>query len=210
MTAVPPGWKYTDRVCPARRERLAEPGSFERLVDLVAEEAEVTLVRAKPGQDAGLTDCVQPIFVLQLQETGDAIFNGPFGYRAQYWIAPECGLAANAFFLAKLMPKLLASLESKPIAEFAKIDVSASLAAASAKFWIQETGPLLASSTRDLAIDRWVTKADAGARFAVVGLCAPVTSKFEVKGALMSPEGHEVVPKQKIRRHHDIFEFGFS
>jgi len=210
LADAPSGWKYTDRVSLARRELLAQAGSFERLASLVAEDAEITFVRSKPGQDRGLTHCIQPIFAVQLRKTGDAIFNGPYGYRAQYWQAPEHGLSGNAFLLAKLAPKLLASLESNPIADLNTIDVGASLSAASAKFWIQETGPILANSTRDLAVERWVTNADAGAQFAVLGLCAPVVSKFEVKGALMSPEGHEVVPKRKIRRHHDIFEFGFT
>lgn len=210
MADVPVGWKYTDRVCPARREVLAGPGSFKQLVQLVTEDVEIVRVRAKPGQDPGLTGCVQPVFVLQLRNTGDALFNGPFGYRAQYWRAAECGLAANALLLGALAAKLLVALEKDPVAELAHIDVNASLAAPSAKIWIQETGALLANSTRDLAVERWVSKADSGAQLAVLGLCAPVALTFEVKGALISPEGHEVVPRHKIRRHHDIFEFGFS
>jgi hypothetical protein len=210
MADVQVGWKYTDRVSTARRELLARPGSFEQLVQLVTEDAEVVLVRAKRGQDPGLTECVQPIFVLQLRNCGDALFNGPFGYRAQYWKAAECGLAANALLVGALAAKLMAAAEKSPVAELAHIDVNASLTAASAKIWIQETGALLASSARDLAVERWVSKADSGAQFAVLGLSAPVASTFEVKGALISPEGHEVVPRRKIRRHHDIFEFGFS
>jgi len=204
------GWTYTDRVSPARREALARPGSFERLVALVCADARISGVRAKPGYAPGLTDCVQAVFALELSATGDALFNGPFGYRAQYWKSPECGLAANALLLAALTPMLLASLEKSPVSDLTKIDVSASLAAVSAKLWIKETGAVFASSDRDLAVDRWTSRADSGAQLAVLGLCAPVVSAFEIKSALISATGHEVVPKHKIRRHHEISEFGFS
>lgn len=205
-----PGWKYTDRVSASRREALCRPGSFKRLVQLVSEEARVMSARSKSGQDPGLTDCLQAIFLLDLPATGDALFNGPFGYRAQYWQSPELGLAGNALLLGSLTPKLLAALEENPVRDLANIDVPASLVAASAKIWVRETGPLLAATERDLAVERWVAKADAGAPLAALGLSAPAVSTFEIKGALISPKGHEVVPKHKIRRHHDIHQFGFS
>ena len=44
----------------------------------------------------------QPIFTLELKGSGDALFNGPFGYRAQYLLGPNIGLAANAALLAAL------------------------------------------------------------------------------------------------------------
>jgi hypothetical protein len=34
--------------------------------------------------------------------------------------------------------------------------------------------------------------------------------EFEIKGALIDPAGHEVIPEHKIRRHYHIHDFGFS
>lgn len=216
MNNAPEGWRYTARVCPARREALARPGSFERLVQLVCEDARILGVRAKPGIDVGLTDCWQPIYELELPKTGDALYNGPFGYRAQYWQSAERALGANAVLLAALAPQLLA-LKRDHVAELDKIDVGASLAAASAKIWIKEKVYevyVFESGHRDLAVERWTARADSGAYpgadKAGWGLTAPEVSIFEVKGALISPDGHEVVPQRKITRHREIFEFGFS
>lgn len=209
MNKAPDGWRYTARVCPARREALARPGSFERLIQLVCEDARILRVRAKPGGTPGLTDCWQPIYELKLLTTGDALYNGPFGYRAQYWESPERGLGANAALLSALTPRLLDALKRNPVPELDDIDVRASLAATSAKIWIKEELDLF-DRQRDLAVERWTLRADSGVDKAIWGLRALEGSVFEVKGALISPKGHEVVPKLKITRHRDIFEFGFS
>lgn len=210
MVETPPGWKYTNRVPNERREGLAAPGSFEQVVRLVTEDARVVETRHKPGMAHGLRDCVQPIFILELPTTGDILFNGPWGYRAQYWASAERGLAANAMLLGALKPKLLATVDSDAVPELAKIDVCASLRAASAKIWIQEILSLLVNPPRDLDVDRWVQEAEKGAELAQLGLFAPEVSRFEVKGALLDPYGNEVVPSSKIRRHHDIFHYGWS
>ncbi len=210
MAETSGGWKYTDSVPEARRAALAGPGSYERMIRLVVEDARVVGTRAQPGMDPGLTDCVQPIFTLEFANTGDALFNGPFGYRAQYWAGAETGLAGNAALLAALAPKLLGSVDPTTVPELAKIDVCASVAAASAKIWIMEIPSLLMNPTRDLTVERWVAEADRGVELARWGLCAPVVSRFEVKGGLIDAYGNEVVPSRKIRRHFDIYHYGFS
>jgi len=203
-------WKYSDRVPETRRTALAEPGSFEELVRLVSDDARGIRVRARKGTDPGLTDCVQPIFTLELPNAGDPLFNGPWGYRAQYWESPGQGLAANCMLLASLAPKLLGAIDTRAEPELAKIDVCASLHAASAKIWIQEMPSLLMEPTWDLNVDRWVLEARNGVELARWGLSAPLATKFEVKGALIDPYGNEVVPSRKIRRHYDIHHYGFS
>lgn len=203
-------WRYTDSVSQGRRDELAAPGSYSDIVHLVVADAQVVRARAQPGSDRGLTDCVQPIFTLELAKYGDAFFNGPFGYRAQYLVSPDFGLAANAAVLAALAPKLLGAVDISAAPELAKIDVCASLAAASAKVWIAELPSLLLNPTRDLAVPRWVGEGERGVELARWGLCAPAVSKFEVKGALIDPYGNEVVPSRKVRRHFDLHHYGFS
>lgn len=210
MIETPRKWKYTDNVTEARRTALAAPGSFEVLVQSVSDDASIVKITAKPGWDSGLTDCVQPIFVVDLPKTGDALFNGPWGYRAQYWASAEQGLAGNSMLLAALAPKLLGAVDTKAVPDLAKIDICASLHAASAKIWIKESQSLLVNPTRDLNVDRWALEAQKGVELALWGLCAPEVSKFEVKGALIDSYGNEVVPFRKIRRHYDIYHYGFS
>jgi hypothetical protein len=207
---IPTAWKYTDGVSDDRRATLAGPGSFDEVIRLVFDDARVIRARAQSGSDRGLTDCVQPIFTLELPNTGDALFNGPWGYRAQYWVSPGQGLAANCMLLAALTPKLLGAMNTREEQSLAKLDVCASLHAASAKIWIQEVPSLLINPTADLDVERWALEARNGVELARWGLSAPQVTKFEVKGALMDPYGNEVVPVRKVRRHYDIHHYGFS
>src|SRR5262245_53768595 len=202
-------WKYGDHVPEARRIALASAGSFVALAEQVVADVSNIRVRAGRGRDKGLTDCVQPLFNIDLPQTGDALFNGPFGYRAQYWVGPDQGLAANARLLAALAPKLLGALVTCTDELLSRIDVCAALSAASAKIWIRESS-LLIDGRADLNIDRWTDNARNGVELARFGLMAPEISKFEVKGALIDPHGHEVVPVGKIRRHFQIHHYGFS
>ena len=210
MSAVAAEWKYTDRVPLARQRSLAEAGSFDGLLGLVVADAHVTRVYSNPGSDRGLTHCLQPIFVVDLLQTGDALFNGPWGYRAQYWTHPSQGLAANRELISALTPKLLAAVDTAAAPDLRKIDLCASLAANSAKIWVRESLAQLSDSPPDLAVDRWVTAASNGVELARFGLVAPEATKFEVKGALLDAYGNEVVPARKIRRHLDIHHYGFS
>jgi hypothetical protein len=203
-------WKYSARVSPERQAKLAAAGSFDELLRRVVSDALVTRVYAKPGSDRGLTHCLQPVFLLDLEETGDALYNGPWGYRAQYWIHPSRGLAANRELISSLTPKLLAAADVIAAPDLARLDLCASLAASSAKLWVRESLTLLTESTPDLAVERWAQEADRGVELARLGLAAPDQTKFEVKGALLDAHGNEVVPARKIRRHLDIHNFGFS
>lgn len=203
------GWDYRDSVPEARRLALASPGSFGALIQRVVADATNIRVRAEPGRCKGLTHCLQPLFNLDLPDTGDALFNGPFGYRAQYWLGPEQGLAANAALLAALKPKLLGALSTCDDPNLSRIDVCAAIGAASAKLWIRESASLTTLGA-DLNVRRWSENASKGIELATFGLRAPEITKFEIKGALIDPYGHEVVPADKIRRHYQLHHYGFS
>ena len=202
-------WCFSVSVDETRRRKLCRAESFEQLVDEVIADVRVTRAIAESGRDPGLTDCLQPVFFLELPVTGDALFNGPRGYRAQYWADPWRGLEANALLLKSLLPKLLASVDTTGQPRLAEIDVSASLGAVSAKFWIREA-PSTLTKTRDLEVEPWLSAAENGIEKAMLGLAAPQTSKYEVKGALLDKHGNERIPAGKIGRHHEIHRFGFS
>lgn len=212
MNALIKAWKYTDEVSEERRERLASSGSFDELSAQVVDEAIVDRVKSCAGRDSGLTHCLQPVFFVTLATTGDALFNGPYGYRAQYWVSPGNGLGANSELLRALAPKLLSALKASDDPDIEKVDVCASLRCPSAKIWPLESemASTMINPSRALEISRWVTEADRGVELATWGIAAPDVSTFQVKGALMDPYGHEVVPARKTHRHYDIFNYGFS
>jgi len=209
MTSILQSWKFTDTVTASRRSALLAHGSFGELINLVGLDAKVLQSRSKPGGAPGLTDCFQPVFTLELPHTGDALFNGPFGYRAQYWISPTQGLAANCLLLQSLTPRLLEALDLNSDPYLERIDIRTSLAAASAKIWIADEDRVLDGNS-DLDVDRWVREARKGVQLAKWGISAPLVTRFEVKGALLDHAGNEVVPARKIRRHFDIHRFGYS
>jgi len=202
-------WAYTDRVSQSRRDSLARFASFEKLVIAAVADASNITAAARPGQDRGLTHCVQPIFYVDFPSTGDALHNGPDGYRAQYLRSPWVGLAANSRLIEALTPKLMASVDLEAQPDLRKVNICSSLGAASAKIWIRE-GSGLREKSEDLAVALWVAEAKRGVELAALGLMAPTMDRFEVKGALMTEEGHEVVPSQKIRRHIQIHQYGYS
>lgn len=203
-------WLYMDSIAAERQTALAIPASFEELVALAKGEICEIRLSIQSGRDLGLTDCLQPIFSFELPSVGDRLFNGPYGYRAQYWRGPYDGLRANAKIITVLTPRLLAVVDPDTDPNVAKIDVCASLRATSAKFWIQEIPSLLANPTVDLNVEPWRTEALRGVQLARWGVCAPEVTRFDVKGALLDSHGNEIVPSRKIARHHDIHHYGFS
>jgi hypothetical protein len=203
-------WGYAASVSSERKAALGVPASFEELVVLAVADIYRIRARVEPGRDPGLEHCLQPVFSFELPNTGDRLFNGPCGYRAQYLHSASRGLASNEALVLALTPKLLAAVNAAAEPAFAKFDVCVSLRAVSAKFWIQEIPSLLVSPTEDLEVQPWLSEAQRGVQLARWGICAPEVTRFNVKGALLDPYGNEVVPSKKIGRHYDIHHYGFS
>lgn len=203
-------WRYAASVPPARQAALVSSPTFVDLVALAVADISGACARVEPGRDRGLEHCLQPVFSFALPSTGDRLFNGPCGYRAQYQHSPSRGLAANAALILALTPKLLPTVYTTVEPKFAKLDVCVALRAVSAKFWIQEIPSLLVSPTEDLDVQPWLAEARRGVQLARWGVCAPEVTRFDVKGALLDPYGNEVVPSRKIGRHYDIHHYGFS
>jgi len=203
------GWRYFESVSDSRCAALEKHDSFEELVAEVLEDVRVIRAVAERGRHQGLTGCLQPVFFIELPTTGDALFNGRSGYRAQYWIDPLNGLTANATLIASLKPRLMAAVDVADQPDLAKIDICASLDAMSSKIWISQA-PLTLSGNRDLNVEPWVSEAARGVELARLGVAAPAVTRFEVKGALLDAFGHEHVPSGKLRRHQDIHHYGFA
>lgn len=206
----PAAWLYADSLDANRQATFASPTSFEELVALAKGEICQIRLFVEPGRESGLTHCLQPVFAFELPKVGDRLFNGPYGYRAQYWREPSQGLRANAMLITALAPALLAVINPEFDPNVAKIDVCVSLRATSAKFWIQENLALMVSPTADLRVEPWRSEAERGVQLARWGLWTPEVTRFEIKGALIDPDGNEVVPSRKIARHYEIHYYGFS
>jgi hypothetical protein len=207
--SVPAGWSYSNSFSAERRAALDRYESFDALLAAVVADVQFVGAWPKPGVHETLTHCTQPVFSIKLPRTGDALFNGPCGYRAQYWHSPARGLAANAELIEALWPVLRDALTPEQRTSLTAIDLYTALHAASAKVWVVESSAYN-DPPRDLAVERWLLAADAGNDSARKGLYAPDDGRFEVKGALFDAHRQEVVPRDKVLRHHAIHDYGFT
>ncbi len=203
-------WKLSERLSQDRRYSLLEPIEYEELVDLAAQDITQITIRIKPGEDPGLTHARQPIFSFALPTVGDRLFNGQFGYRAQYWRDPYRGIWANAHLIRTFAQRLKESFDEAMGRDPSEIDILSALEALSAKFWIDESYVDFSKPEPDLEIQRWLEHARSGSRQAHRGLMAPDTTRFCIRGALLDRYGHELVPESKRGRHNEIYQYGFS
>ena len=204
-------WKFVQAFPEERRNRLLRKTDFSDVVQAVCESARVTRVWAKRGEAKGLTECVQPVFDIEVRpEVYDVFFNAAGGYRAQYLRSPTDGLAGNQAILGALLNRLVDEARRAQVEELRDIDVRLSLRALSSKVWIYEGTFDFDTPSQDLDIATWAEQAFQGEERATWGLCAPCGTLLQVKGALLDPFGHEVVPYRKILRHEHIHRFGFS
>jgi hypothetical protein len=100
------GFQEIADVCPERAARLARAEPHDALIEALAATLERALTAdARVGFDGVGNDLSAPRVTLQfLVPTGlyDWFFNARTGYRGQYWISPENGLALNAQLLHRL------------------------------------------------------------------------------------------------------------
>jgi hypothetical protein len=203
-------WKYSTTFDRVRLARLTALKDFGEVVAHLQSSIRDIQLRSCKGREVELQACVQPVFTVSVDgDAFDAFFNSPVGYRASYLKDVNQGLLANLVLVESLLERLLSVAQQQCIPELTAIDVRASLLATSCKVWIHEDDFPFQSPTRDLAIEPWL-QAAVGERKATWGLCAPTGTRLEVKGALLDPSGHEIVPLKKILRRYDIQRFGFS
>lgn len=205
-------WMFAHNFDSERRSRLESAASFEYVLDRIVEEIKNIRVSVCQGKEPGLTESRRPVFSFEVsQDTFDAFFNSPVGYRAQYLADPEAGQTANGHLIKRLAPKLA---EVAPSAfadpELLQSEVEFSLSAASSKVWVHEDNFPFQSLTVDLAVSNWLAEANTGIQKAKWGLCAPRGSMLQIKGAFIDHWGNEIVPKKKVGRRFEIQKYGFS
>lgn len=203
------GWKFAEHFPDERRARLESIRSFDEVVVFVARDMRSVVVSSCRGRDPGLTECVRPVFTVEVPNSFDAFFNSPAGYRAQFLADADLGQAANSRLIHELLGELMNSIAGTAAEELSGIDIKSSLLAASAKVWVHEDDFPFQRLTCDLAVEPWL-KASSQYLKAKWGLCAPQHAKMQIKGAFIDPWGNEVVPKGKIKRRFEIHDYGFS
>lgn len=204
-------WKFKQTFPAERRDRLLRSTEFADVVQLICKSARIACVRGKPGKSPGLTECIQPVFDIEVcPEAYDAFFNSPGGYRAQYLRDPLAGIAANHDMIGALLERLMDEARKSNVDKLRDVDVRSSLKAQSCKIWIHEETFNFDTPSQDLDVATWAEQAFQGEEKARWGLCAPSGTRLQVKGALLNPHGHEIVPCKKILRHEDIHMFGFT
>lgn len=205
-------WNFVPTFDNARRARLEEFDSFEKVLRRLFLKIEIVAAHLREGEELGPPDCWRPEAVLVVDgEAFDAFFNSPGGYRAQYLSNPDHGQAANGRLLRELEPRVTNEvLKHCGEKQLTREKVRNALLANSAKIWPDEDALDFTEATIDLAVDRWKQSCDWINAPKHAGLWAPEGTRLKVFGAFIDPWGNEVVSCKKIRRRFDVHECGFS
>ncbi len=223
-------WSYSDRVSPKRQAMLCAATSFQSIIDRVLDEMHITSSDFPPGKIGAVKGYTRPEFSLVVcPDTFDLFFNSPQGYRGQYHQSAEAGQDANAELINAITDKLISYTSHKATQHTMSVEkIRASLAADSAKIWINEEGPRaqraddISNLLVDLEVEPWLGFAKAyraaPAEYpdpneeikAVDGVKAPEGTILEVKGAFIDQNGQERVAENKIDRARQIHLYGFT
>jgi hypothetical protein len=193
----------------------------------VASEGRVVDFRVEPANDASLKGCHRPEFQLQVPiEIGDAFFNSPSGYRAQYLLGPMNGQRQNQSMILFLEERLISFAREQGSAIWPNVeDVRTSLRACSAKVWLSEGGMLFGRQlVEEIQVPEWIARArEASGAFqsgeapnppeqeiAIWGVRAARDTIIEVKGAYLDEARNELVPRRKVLRSYHIHRYGYS
>ena len=208
---------------------LASP-RFDAITNRVFDEMEITGFDVVPGKIGAVKGCTRPEFSLVVSpDTFDLFFNSPCGYRGQYHKSRKVGEHANATLISRMANRLIAYANGRTTKH--GMDVEAmrqSLAAGSAKIWIDEQGARsqrggdITELKADLEVEPWRSTANAyvaaPAKYpdpdreikAVDGVKAPEGAILEVKGAFIDQDGQERVAEDKKDRSLQIHLYGFT
>jgi hypothetical protein len=135
----PAEWDLSGMEKRGRAARLLNPPSGEDLIITVAAEALEAAIQGRSSwswQDGDLmAGCGRAIASFPLNpDTFDALFNGRSGYRAQYYLSCQEGIAFNAMLISALLRPLSIACERAPAG---KIDVSQySFEGSHSKIWV--------------------------------------------------------------------------
>ena len=183
-----------------------------------------------PGKIGVVKGCTRPEFSLVVcPDTFDLFFNSPQGYRGQYHRSANAGQQANEKLISRMAGRLIAYTNGKTTKHsMGAHAIRRSLAAGSAKIWIDEQGVRaqrgddITELKADLAVEPWLRTAMAyvaapakytnplGEINAVDGVKAPKGSLLEVKGAFIDQDGQEHLAENKENRSLQIHLYGFT
>jgi hypothetical protein len=90
-------WKIDQAVRPPRRDNLLGTTSFVSIVARIGSEARVVRVRREPGEKTMRGHHRYEVTLAAERSTVDLWHNSRGGYRAQYYVSPNLGDAANAY-----------------------------------------------------------------------------------------------------------------
>jgi hypothetical protein len=220
-------WTYA-RLSQDRIDLLNSSPFFRKIVERLVDEVDVgksefTIDR---GRTFPVDGALRPVWFVSFDPSlVDWFFNGPCGYRAQYYSSPENGLNANSFLLRETEQKLV-QIAKRSDFEYMDPDhgrlhmdrdtLQTSLRQGSAKVWGDESKGELndvisggQNSEPQILAERWMVNADANAQKALWGIQAPIIETLKFHGAFLK-NGIEIVPPNKIHRSEDIYYFGFS
>jgi hypothetical protein len=184
----PVEWDLSGMKERGRAAKLLDPPSGEELIIAVAAEALEAAIQGRSSwswQDGELmAGCGRAIASFPLNaDTFDALFNGRSGYRAQYYLSCQEGIAFNAMLLHALMTPLRIACERAPAN---KIDVlQYSFAGPHSKIWVLgDSAPFCAAREGEFRPRRWIDRSPAPSLW--LRAPRPDMPGIEVKGTWVS------------------------
>ncbi len=222
-----PGLKEwdTSSLPECRRAYLDSGRSFEEIVALLVEEAEVRRAWIDPYRThpkGTPKETRQVCFRLRISApTYDLLYNSPDGIRGRYWQCSDLGDHATHYLITCLRSQLLKFARDNPPevippAGAMNLEVmQTSLDASSAKVWVREknddgNNKIECRSGPQLNVLRWMQNEDKSGSKRPLWRWTPIDDEIEIKGALLTPAGDEKIPEGKRNRSCQIHLFGFT
>ena len=185
-------------------ESIAEITTHEAMQAAIDRRAAVAWERGHLMQDCGRAIAVFPISPI----TFDALFNGPSGYRAQYYLSTSEGAAFNRMLVMALLKAAERAYDPDRVPQTWPI-VQASLDGCWSKLWIfNDTDAFTSAPPGELRPRRRAERHPTG-----IALCAPLPSNpaIELKGTWLSNDGyHQTQDPLKFDRDVRLHERGHA
>lgn len=200
-----------------RRKNLLQLSSFRSISLAFAASMSIqSALRKQYDPDVTGYPFWQAVFTVQVPPSvGDALFNGPYGLRAAYWISPADGDRANCDLIEAARPSLTQYVRDLHNGDFSPTFADQSLSTPSAKVWPNERsldggGSASQVTTGLLDVVRWERNENCNGSKGPNWRWSPEDGRFEIKGALIDRYNALLVPPGKVRRSEEIHLFGFS
>ena len=207
-------WCLSSGLEKPRRNVLREYIPFAKIIDLIAQHAELVSIKKE------MLDCRPDyhrvaIILKTDPKAVDLFHNSRCGYRAQYYYCVENGESANAYTVKTLALKIKEILANKEALPW--VWVEKSLLDSDAKVWIHQGSWFRQRriSDRNICIQHWTSKlksADACDRkIALWGtLSATGENRINIKGGFVDSNGEPLGISLKLKRGQQIHDFGFT